>query len=127
MKKLEHSRIPCGIIVYVLLLVVQIFLGKAGHFLANMIPYQQIDPYDIFAGISIHHAGQMIIAIVIIVVLSKLLKIGFYFQLGDVRKGVKYLALFTTAFAVISIALHILMYVNNQLPKQEYFIPYANA
>ncbi len=117
MKKLEHSRILCGIIVYILLLVVQIFLGKAGHFFANMIPYQQIDPYNIFAGISIHHAVQMIIATVIIVVLSKLLKIDFYFQLGDVRKGVKYLALFTAAFAVISIALHILVYVNKQLPN----------
>lgn len=117
MKKLDHSKIPCSIIVYILLLVVQIFLGKAGHFFSNMIPYQHIDPYDIFAGISIHHAGQMIITIVIIAVLSKLLKVGFYFQLGDVRKGVKYLALFATVFAVISIALHILMYVNNQLPN----------
>lgn len=45
MKKLEHSRLPCGIIIFVLLLVVQIFLGKVGHFFADMIPYQQIDPF----------------------------------------------------------------------------------
>lgn len=58
------------------------FLRKSSHFFTNMIPYQQIDPYDIFASISIHHAVQMIIAIVIIVVLSRLLKIDFYLQLG---------------------------------------------
>lgn len=117
MKRLEYNRIPYGIIIYLLLLFLQIFLGKTGHYFANMIPYQQVDSYDIFVGISIHHIVQMIIAIVIIVVLGKLLKIDFYFQLGDVREGVKYLALFTATFAVISIALHIFMYVNKQLPN----------
>ncbi len=117
LKKLKNNTIICGIIVFGLLLVGQIFLGKAGHFFANRVKYRQIDPYDIFARISIHHAVQMIIAIVIIVVLSRLLKIHFYFQLGDVKKGVKYLTLFTAAFIVISIAQHILMYVNNRLPN----------
>lgn len=117
LKKLKHNRIICGIIVFGLLLVMQIFLGKAGHFFANMVTYRQIDPYDIFARISIHHAVQMIMAIVIIMVLSKLLTIDFYFQLGNVKKGVKYLTLFTAAFIVISIAQHIFMYVNNQLPN----------
>ncbi len=117
MEKLKSSRIIYGIISFVLLLVVQIFLGKAGHLFANMIPYQGIDPYNAFAGISIHHTVQMIFALVIIVMLNKLLKIDFYFQLGDVKKGINYLVLFTAVFAVISIVLHILMYVNNQLPN----------
>lgn len=116
MKTLKHNRILCGILVFILLFIVQIFLGKAGHFLANMVSCQQIDPYGIFVGISIHHAVQMIIAIAIIFTLSKLKKIDFYFQLGDFRKGVKYVSMFTIAFAVISIALHILMYATNQLP-----------
>jgi membrane protease YdiL (CAAX protease family) len=119
-KKLEHSRILYGIIFFLLTLVVQNFLGEAGHFLANMVSYQQIDPYDIFAGISIHHIVQMIFAVVIMAMLSKLLEINFYFQLGDVKRGIKYLALFTAAFAVISIVLHIIMYVNNQLPNYDF-------
>jgi membrane protease YdiL (CAAX protease family) len=116
-KKHKHNRVLCGIIVFVSLLFLQVLLGKTGHFFADMIPYRQIDPYDIFAGISIHHTIQMILALVFIVLLSKLLKINFHFQLGDVRKGIKYLVVFTAAFAVISIILHILMYVNNQLPN----------
>lgn len=119
-EKLEHHRTLFGIIVFVLLLFVQIFLGKAGHFFANMISYQKIDPYDIFAGISIHHAIQMIIALIAIIMLSRLLKIDFYFKLGDISKGMKYLALFTAAFAVISVAVHILRLVNGQLPIYDF-------
>jgi hypothetical protein len=32
----------------------------------------EIDPYDIFAGISIHHAIQMIITLIAIILLSEL-------------------------------------------------------
>jgi len=120
MKKLKHNRILYGIITLFILLLVQIFLGKAGHFFANMISCRQIDPYGVFVGISIHHAVQMTIALIVIVMLSKLLKIDFYFKLGDVRKGTKYFALFTTVFIVISIALHILMYAYHQLPTYSY-------
>lgn len=117
MKEQKHNRVLWGIVVFVLLFLLQVFLGKTGYFIADMIPYRQIDPYDVFAGISIHHAVQMIIALVLIAVLGKLLKVNFYFQLGNVKRGIKYLVIFTAAFAVISIVVHILMYVNNQLPS----------
>lgn len=116
MGKNKCNSILCGIIAFISIFFLQVLLGKAGHLFADMIPYRQTDPYDIFAGISIHHTVQMIIALVIIVMLSKLLKVDFSFQSGDVRIGRKYLILFTAAFAVISIVLHILMYVNKQLP-----------
>ncbi|HHW29850.1 MAG TPA: CPBP family intramembrane metalloprotease [Syntrophomonadaceae bacterium] len=120
MEKLGHNRTLFGITVFLLLFLVQIILGKVGSFFANMIPYQKIDPYNIFAGISIHHAIQMIIAIIAIIMLSKLLKIDFYFKLGDISKGMKYLALFTAVFAIISVAVHILMLVNDQLPIYDF-------
>lgn len=127
MKKLERSRVLYGMIAFVSLLFVQIILGKAGHFFANMIPYRQLDPYDIFAGISIHHAVEMIIAAVILMALSRLLKINFCFQLGDVKKGVTYLTLFTAAFFIISIALHLLMAVNHQLPNYAFPLDKRNV
>ena len=115
MERLKNNRTLLGIIVFVSLFFLQVLLGKAGHLLANIIPHQQIDPYGSFAGISIHHICQMIIALIVILVLSKLLKTNFCFQLGDVKKGMKYLALFTAAFAIISLVIHVFMYVNNQL------------
>lgn len=94
----------------------QILLGKAGHFIADKIPYQTIDPFDCFGEISIHHAVELLIALLIIFVLSRLLDLDFYFQPGDKKKGLKSLAIFTAVFAVISIAQHSFMALNNQLP-----------
>jgi len=123
----ENNRTLLGIIVFISLFLLQVLLGKTGHFVADIIPYQQIDPYGSFAGISIHHIVQMIIALIVILVLGKLLKTSFYFQLGDVKKGIKYLALFTTAFAIISLALHVFMYVNNQLPSYSFPLDKRNV
>jgi len=105
-----------GIFVFVLVLLMQILLGKAGHLIAALIPYQPIDPFGSFAEISIHHAVQLLIALLIILVLSKMLNLDFYFRLGDKKKGLKYLSIFTAAFAVISVAQHTFMTLNNQLP-----------
>lgn len=116
MKILKCNRAVFGIIAFILLLVMQILLGKAGHLVAGLIPYQQIDPFDSFAEISIHHTVELLIALALILVLSKLLTLGFYFQLGDKKKGIKYLTVFTAAFAVITVAQHTFMALNNQLP-----------
>ena len=116
MKTIRCNRAALGMIVFILLLVLQILLGKAGHLIAALIPYQQIDPFNSFAEISIHHAVQLLIAMSIILVLSKLLNLNFYFQLGDKKEGIKYLTIFAAVFAVISVVQHTFMAVNNQLP-----------
>lgn len=120
MEKLEHNRILFGITVFLLVFLLQITSGKAGCYFANIIPYEKIDSYDIFAGISIHHIVQMIIAIMIIIVLSKFLKLDFYFKLGDISKGMEYLTIFTLSYVIISVAVHILMLVNDQLPIYDF-------
>lgn len=116
MKTRKCNWVVFGSIAFVSLLVMQILLGKAGHLVAGLVSYQSIDPFDSFAEISIHHAVELIIALVLILVLSKLLTLDFYFQLGDKKKGMKYITVFTAAFAVITVAQHAFMALNNQLP-----------
>ena len=116
MNAFKSNRVAFGMITFILLLFFQIVLGKAGHLIAAIIPYQQIDPFGSFAEISIHHAVQLCIAMPIILVLRNLLDLNFYFQLGDKEKGIKSLTIFTAAFAVIAVAQHTIMAVNNQLP-----------
>lgn len=116
MEKTACRRTFLGIIVSILLLITQIFLGKTGHLIAKRIPYQSIDPFDCFVEISIHHAVELLIALTIILMLSKLLNLDFNFQLGDMKKGIKYLTVFTAVFSVITIAQHAFMALNNQLP-----------
>jgi membrane protease YdiL (CAAX protease family) len=119
--KARHGNKPLLIIIATIsLLLMQILLGKAGNLVADVIPHQQFDPYHAFAGISIHHFVQLMIALLVIVSLSKLLKINFHFQIGDAKRGLKFLAIFAGAYLVISTTVHILMYVNNKLPTYDF-------
>jgi membrane protease YdiL (CAAX protease family) len=116
MKILKCNRAAFGAISFIFLLGLQIILGKTGHLVASFIPYQKIDSFDSFAEISIHHAFELIIALLMILFLSKLLNLDFFFRLGDKKTGTKSVILFTLAFLIISIAQHTIMVVNNQLP-----------
>ena len=51
--------------------VFQQFASGAGRLVASLCTYDRIDPYDIFAWISIHHIVQMIIALMAIGILAK--------------------------------------------------------
>lgn len=116
MEKLPLNRILYTGATFIALLATQVLLGKAGHFVANQFSYTQIDPHDAFASISVHHFAQMVFALIIIIALGKLLKIDFYLKLGNIRKGTKYVAIFTGVFAFAAIMLHLFLSLNNQLP-----------
>lgn len=116
MKSLKSIRVLYGMITFVLLLVMQELLVWAARLIANLIPYQGIDPYDCFAGISIQQAIILIIALLIILVLGKQMNLNFYYQLGDKKRGIKYLTIFTAVFVVISFLQHTYMTLTNQLP-----------
>jgi len=94
----------------------QVFAGIAGHFAAGLLSYERIDPWNIYAAISVHHFVQMIIALAAIVAVSRKINIDFYFGLGDREKGRKCLAIFTSVFIFISLTIHIIMRINNTLP-----------
>ena len=87
-------RLFSGSIAIIVLFLIQIFSGKGGWTVANIFSYKLLDPYDIFASISVHHFVQMFIALTIIAVLSKLFKIDFGFSFGESKIGIKYLIIF---------------------------------
>ncbi len=102
------------------LFVFQVFAGKSGRAVADLFSYKNFDYYNIYAWVSVHHMIQMLIALAIIVVLSKLLKVDFGFKLGDTKKGMKYLMVYTVIFAVFTLVCHILMYIYNMLPMYDF-------
>lgn len=120
MTRSKGNKVVFVLVTFIFLFFLQIFLGKIGHVTATMIPYRQIDPFESFAEISIHHAFELFAAILIILLLRKLLKLDFYFQLGDKNTGMKSLGIFTLVFLIISIAQHTYMVVNGQLPAYEF-------
>ena len=99
---------------FIALFLVQVLAGKSGWIVADLFSYDSFDPYHLFARLSVHHIVQMLIALAVIMVLSKLIKADFGFWLGDVKKGVRYFLIFTAVIAVIALIYHILMYVLGQ-------------
>ena len=120
MEKCKLDKLLCGSIVVIALFFFQQFSGKIAGVIARSLSYKRFDFYNAYASISVHHIIQMLIALVIIVVLKKLLKVDFGFNLGDSKKGLKYLRIYIAIFAIITIICHILMYIYNQLPQYDF-------
>ena len=120
LKTINYEKSLYGSAVFASLLVWQVLSGKVGTLFSQIILYEQIDPYDVFIGISIHHIVQMTLGLVLIAILNKTLKIDFYLKLGDTKRGKKCLVVFTAAWALISIVVHILLYAANQLPAYDF-------
>jgi len=120
MAKHKINKLLYGCIAFFALLVFQVFAGKVGNFTAGLFSYEQFDVYDIYARVSVHHFVQMIIALAVIAVFSKLLNVDFNFSLGNRKTGIKYLEVFTVVFILVACIIHTLMYINKQLPTYDF-------
>ncbi|HOJ10132.1 MAG TPA: CPBP family intramembrane metalloprotease [Clostridiales bacterium] len=112
----DQKKILLYGIMILLLLVFQKVLGKVGGNVADSLPCEKFDPYKAFAWVSIHHITEMLIALAVIMILSKLLKVDFGLGLGDRKKGTKYVLVYTAIFAGVTLVCHILMLIYNMLP-----------
>lgn len=99
---------------FIALFLVQVLAGKSGWAVADLFSYDSFDPDRLFARLSVHHIVQMLIALAVIAVISKLIKADFGFQLGDSKKGLRYFLIFTAVIAVIALLYHILVYAFGQ-------------
>ncbi|MDD3653766.1 MAG: CPBP family intramembrane metalloprotease [Desulfotomaculaceae bacterium] len=112
---------------FIALFLVQVLAGKSGWVVADLFSYDLFDPYHLFARLSVHHIVQMLIALAVIKVLSKHIKADFGFRLGDSKKGLRYLLIFTAVIAVIALIYHILMYVLGQAQVYDFPLTTKNV
>ena len=119
-KRAGQKKILLYGIMILLLLVFQEVLGKVGRIVADLLPYERFDPYKAFAWVSVHHITEALIALAVIMILSKLLKADFGFGLGDRKKGTEFVVVYTAIFAGVTLVCHILMLINNMLPVYEF-------
>lgn len=118
-KLTENKVLPFEIAV-LLLLVFQEALSKAGRIVADLFPNEVFDPHKAFVWVSVHHITEMFLALAVIIVLSRLLKADFGFDLGDRKKGTKFAVMYTAIFAGVTLVVHILMLINNSLPVYDF-------
>jgi len=119
-KSIKYNKLLCSIITVLALLIVQIFAGRVGWAVADLLPFKNFAFYKVYGRYSVHHIILMIIVLPIIAILSRLLKVDFGFNLGDRKKGMKYFTVYAAAFVIISLIYHILMYIKNDLPVYDF-------
>ncbi|MDD4493921.1 MAG: CPBP family intramembrane metalloprotease [Eubacteriales bacterium] len=125
-RAIKSEKMLYGVVV-LLLLAFQKLIGKLGRIVADLLPYEGIDPYEAFAWVSVHHITEMLIALGVIMVLSKLLKADFGLSTGDRKKGIKYVVVYTSLFAGVTLVSHILMMLFNMLPVYDFPLSINNV
>lgn len=102
-------------------------LGSIGGCIANLFRCDKFDPYKAYAWVTVHHLIVMAVALAAMLILGKLLKSDFGLGLGDRKKGIKYVWVYTAVFAGISLVLHFLMFVNKALPVYDFPLTLGNV
>lgn len=88
----------------------QQFASKVGAIVADPLDYGAIDPYGAFMANCVHHVIQALIALVLILLLAKLLRIDFGFRAGEVRLGLKLVGIMSAVLFVYMIVSYIIGY-----------------
>jgi len=100
-KSIKLGFILFGIVI--MLFFVQIGASVTGGKVANLINYDKFDSDQLFAGVSVHHIVQLIVALVIMLILYYFFKINWYLNLGDKKIGFRCVGIFTIVIIVYTL------------------------
>ena len=104
-KRISNWLVP---IMIISIWVFQEIAARTGGFIANLFTYDRIDPYNIFAWISVHHIVQALIALVAIGILIKVKNLDFDLGLGNVKIGLRHTFIFTIIVSVYVLVSYII-------------------
>ena len=111
------AGIPLRRIITILVFVIgiylfQLFSSWIGERFAGVFSYSLIDPNGAFMWIIIHHIVQALAALILIVIFSKTIRIDFGFRVGNLKLGLKCVAI---AALVLAIYMVVSYYVGHNL------------
>ncbi|POZ89764.1 hypothetical protein CN13_02310 [Petrotoga sp. HKA.pet.4.5] len=122
--KSKRARI---VITILLVFLFQQACSKLGSLVANMFDYSTIDKNGVFAWISIHHIVQALLALVLIIIMSKTYNIDFGLKVGDKRTGLKYVKIFTLAMLAYIAIISAIRYLSGQISQYDYPLTCTNV
>jgi len=123
--KKRNSLLHTTAIVLLLLLFQQAASGL-GRFIADRFTYDNIDAYDRFAWVSVHHIIQMLCAIIVIVIAAKALKLDFGFRLGDKKAGIGFVIDITKAALIFALLWHLGTQMLGNVGMPDYPLNFTN-
>ena len=109
------------------LFLFQVLAGRLGGAAADQLSYRTIDPYGLFARLSVHHFVMMLAALAAIAALGKRLHVNFGFSRGDSKTGMRYFLIFAAAFAGIAVLYHALAYLSGRPPVYDFPLHAGNV
>ena len=98
----------------------------AGRFVANQFIFDAIDEYGRFAWIAIHHIVQMLLALFVIAITAKALKLDFGFGLGDKKTGVEFVKNFTVTTLAFALIWHLGAQILGNVGTPDYPLNFTN-
>ncbi len=112
MEKIKQTRsLPIVIIaVTAALFVFQNITSRSAAFIAESIDYSSIDPYNVFACISVHHVIQMIIALIAIFIIKKIFNFEFDLKFRLSKAAIKYCTVLTAIIFLLVFISYIIEY-----------------
>lgn len=109
------------------LLVIQQFTSLAARAVADGFSYDTIDPYRLFASVSVHHIIQMIAALLLILILARLTKRDFGLHAGDYKSGMHSFLMFVAVFSGYTAVGYAVTLLSNALPVHHFPINAQNV
>ena len=102
------------------LFAVQSLVSHAGSIIADGFSYERIDPYRLFAPVSVHHVIQLIAALVLILILARLTKRDFGLHAGDHKSGLRSFLRFTAIFSGYTAVSYAILFFLGALPVHHF-------
>jgi len=122
----KQNGVFYNVIVILSLLIFQQSASAVGRFVANIFTHDQRAEYGIFTWISIHHITQMLLAIIVIVILAKVLKLDFGFSLGDRKVGMEHVVNLTIVVLVYALIWRIVVHLRGNVNVPDYPLNFSN-
>ena len=113
--------------IVMLLFIIQQLQSNFGGFVANAFSYDLIDPDHVFAWITVHHIGQMVLSMMVVMAVYLIYKVDFGFKIGDYKTGLQYVKIFSFAFIIYAIGGYVIGYFTHSLVAYTFPLNFRNV
>lgn len=112
----------------VVLFALQYLFSWLGGFISRLFDYSSIDRDGLFMQVSVHHIVQMVCALIVIILLNRLAKIGgFKLRPEYDPKGIKYTVLFCAVLLLYYLVTYIVGYYTHLISIYDYELNSTNV
>ncbi len=127
MNSKERNQTSIFIMSVMLVFIFQQMASKIGGVSANLFDYSSIDKDNTFLWITVHHAVQMVLAIIAIFIIHKKLSLNFGLKIRVDKTGIKYIVIFSFAIIGYVMISYLVSYAGHRIASYSYELNARNV